>query len=81
MLCIFVLLTLGSLPASAQSIKIALPALSLESMPIFIARDNGYFAKHGIEIEVIASRGGGEAMKAFISGDVQIVGTGFPEVT
>ena len=55
--------------------------LSLESMPIFIARDNGYFAKHGIEIEVIASRGGGEAMKALTSGDVQIVGTGFPEVT
>ena len=80
LLCIFVLLTLGSLPASAQSIKIALPVLSLESMPIFIARDNGYFAKRGIEIEVIASRGGGEAMNAFISGDVQIVGTGFPEV-
>jgi NitT/TauT family transport system substrate-binding protein len=66
--------------ASAETIKIALPVSSLESMPIYIAQDKGFFAKHGVEVEVIASRGGGEAMKAFISGDVQLVGTGFPEV-
>ncbi|MGE5146113.1 MAG: ABC transporter substrate-binding protein [Candidatus Eiseniibacteriota bacterium] len=73
---------LGALPgaASAEAIKIALPVLSLESMPIFIAEQEGYFKKHGVEVEVIASRGGGEAMKSYISGDVQIVGTGFPEV-
>ncbi|HVO14292.1 MAG TPA: ABC transporter substrate-binding protein [Alphaproteobacteria bacterium] len=76
------LLLLGLLPgtASAEAIKIALPVLSLESMPIFIAQDKGYFKKHGVEVDVIASRGGGEAMKAYIAGDVQIVGTGFPEV-
>jgi NitT/TauT family transport system substrate-binding protein len=68
------------LHASADTIKIALPVLSLESMPIFIAQDKGFFAKHGVTVDVVASRGGGEAMKAFIAGDVQIVGTGFPEV-
>jgi NitT/TauT family transport system substrate-binding protein len=78
--CIATLIVLGLAPASAETIKIALPVLSLESMPIFIAQDKGFFAKHGVEVEVIASRGGGEAMKAYISGDVQIVGTGFPEV-
>jgi sulfonate transport system substrate-binding protein len=66
--------------ASAEPIRIALPVLSLESLPIFIAQDKGLFKQHGIEVDVIASRGGGEAMKAFISGDVQIVATGFPEV-
>ena len=66
--------------ASAEPIKIALPVLSLESLPIFIAQEKGFFAKHGVEVDVIASRGGGEAMKAFIAGDVHIVGTGFPEV-
>jgi NitT/TauT family transport system substrate-binding protein len=73
---------LGALPgaASAEAIKIALPVLSLESMPIFIAQEKGYFKKHGVEVDVVASRGGGEAMKSYIAGDVQIVGTGFPEV-
>jgi NitT/TauT family transport system substrate-binding protein len=66
--------------ASADTIKIALPVLSLESLPIFIAQDKGFLKKRGIEVDVVASRGGGEAMKAFIAGDVQIVGTGFPEV-
>jgi NitT/TauT family transport system substrate-binding protein len=79
-LCVAALIAFGLAPVSAQSVKIALPVLSLESMPIFIAQDKGFFAKHGVEVEVIASRGGGEAMKAFISGDVEFVGTGFPEV-
>ena len=78
--CVAALIAFSLAPASAQSVKIALPVLSLESMPIFIAQDKGFFANHGVEVEVIASRGGGEAMKAFISGDVQFVGTGFPEV-
>jgi NitT/TauT family transport system substrate-binding protein len=64
----------------AQAVKIALPVLSFESLPIFVAQDQDFFKKHLVDIEVIASRGGGEAMKAYISGDVQIVATGFPEV-
>lgn len=66
--------------ASAEPVKIALPVMSLESMPIFVAQAKGLFKKHGVEIDVVTSRGGGEAMKAYIAGEVQIVGTGFPEV-
>src|ERR1700722_7360528 len=66
--------------AFAESVKIALPGASLESMPIYIAQANGLFKKHNVDVDVITSRGGGEAMKAYISGDVQIVATGFPEV-
>src|ERR1700722_8471716 len=66
--------------ARADSVKIALPVASLESMPIYIAQANGLFKKHDVEVDVITSRGGGEAMKAFISGDVQIVTPGFPAV-
>jgi len=66
--------------AAAEPVKIALPVNSLESMPIYIAQDKGLFKKHGVEIDVITSRGGGEAMKAYIAGEVQIVATGFPEV-
>jgi NitT/TauT family transport system substrate-binding protein len=66
--------------AHAEAVKIALPVASLESMPIYIAQAKGFFKKHDVEVDVITSRGGGEAMKAYVSGEVQIVGTGFPEV-
>lgn len=66
--------------ASAETVKIALPVASLESMPIYVASQKGLFKKHGIEVEVVTSRGGGEAMKAYLAGEVQIVATGFPEV-
>lgn len=66
--------------AKAETVKIALPVASLESLPIYIAQENGYFKKRDVDVDVITSRGGGEAMKAYISGDVNIVATGFPEV-
>jgi NitT/TauT family transport system substrate-binding protein len=74
------LAALASHAALADSVKIALPVASLESLPIYIAQANGLFKKHNVDVDVITSRGGGEAMKAYISGDVQIVATGFPEV-
>jgi NitT/TauT family transport system substrate-binding protein len=79
---VVVLACLAVLPclAAAQEIKLALPVLSLESMPIFIAQEQGFLKKRGVDIDVIASRGGGEAMKAYIAGDVQLIATGFPEV-
>lgn len=66
--------------AKADPVKIALPVASLESMPIYIAQEKGFFKKHGVEVDVITSRGGGEAMKAYLAGEVNIVATGFPEV-
>lgn len=66
--------------AKAEPIGIALPVASLESMPIYVAEEKGFFKRNGIDVDIITSRGGGEAMKAFLSGDVQIVATGFPEV-
>jgi NitT/TauT family transport system substrate-binding protein len=66
--------------AQAEPVKLALPVSSLESMPIYVAQEKGFFKKHGVEVDVITSRGGGEAMKAYIAGEVNIVATGFPEV-
>lgn len=74
------LAAMSSHGAKADTVKIALPVASLESLPIYIAQANGLFKKHNVDVDVITSRGGGEAMKAYISGDVQIVATGFPEV-
>lgn len=66
--------------AAADPIRIALPVMSFKSLPIFIAQDEGFFKKHLVDVDVITSRGGGEAMKAYVSGDVQFIATGFPEV-
>lgn len=66
--------------AKAETVKLALPVASLESMPIYVAQEKGYFKKHGVDVDIITSRGGGEAMKAYIAGEVNIVATGFPEV-
>jgi NitT/TauT family transport system substrate-binding protein len=66
--------------AGAEPVRIALPVASLESMPIYVAEEKGFFKSHGVEVDIITSRGGGEAMKAYLAGEVQIVATGFPEV-
>ena len=71
---------LWSAAAMAEPVKIALPVASLESMPIYIAQEKGFFKKHGVEVDVITSRGGGEAMKAYLAKEVDVVATGFPEV-
>jgi NitT/TauT family transport system substrate-binding protein len=76
-LILFLLLPGG---AHAAKISIAVPTLSFDSLPMFLAQDGGFFAKHGVDADVIAMRGGGEAMKAFVAGDVAAVGVGFPEV-
>jgi NitT/TauT family transport system substrate-binding protein len=73
-------LAMATTIAAAEPIKIALPVQSLESMPLYVAQDKGLFKKHGVDVDIIVSRGGGEAMKVYIAGDVNIVGTGFPEV-
>lgn len=72
--------TLAPAVAQAAPVKIALPVMSLGSMPLFVAQDKGFFKQHHVAVDLIVSRGGGEAMKAYIAGEAQIVATGFPEV-
>ena len=73
-----ILSALGHMAAAAAAEQAPRPSRSrsrcrshsLESMPIYVAQDKGIFKKHGVDIDVITSRGGGEAMKAYIAGDV-----------
>lgn len=78
--CALALFLLWPAASRAAQISIAVPTLSFDSLPMFLAQDGGFFAKHGVDADVIAMRGGGEAMKAFVAGDVAAVGVGFPEV-
>lgn len=74
---------LGSTVASAQSIlKLAVGAPgSWETSIPEIGQKAGIFKKHGLQLELLQSQGGGETLQAVISGSVDIgIGTGLPGV-
>ena len=60
--------------ANAQDLKkirITQAVASFAFLPIDYAKAAGYFAEEGLEVEQIATRGGGPDLTALISGDVE----------
>jgi NitT/TauT family transport system substrate-binding protein len=79
----FVAPALLSLPVSAQVIlKLAVGAPgSWETSIPEIGQKAGIFRKHGLQLDLLQSQGGGETLQAVISGSVDIgIGTGLPGV-
>src|SRR5262249_47537989 len=85
-LCFAVLLTICLfVSASAQShsyaadsgsprkLRMAFTSLSGSMIPPWMARSAGIFAKHGLDVEVIATPSGVEGMNALIAGEVQFL--------
>src|SRR5262249_58363734 len=85
-LCLAVLLTICLLVCtSAQSrsyaadsgsprkLRMAFTSLSGSMIPPWMARSAGIFAKHGLDVEVIATPSGVEGMNALIAGEVQFL--------
>jgi NitT/TauT family transport system substrate-binding protein len=76
--CLAVLLALFAVAlanAAEQPRKLRMAFTSLSgSMAVpWVAREGGYFAKHGLEVEVIAMPSGVEGMNALIAGEVQFL--------
>jgi NitT/TauT family transport system substrate-binding protein len=71
---LFVLLGLGS-PLSAQlrKLNIAYTATSPYQAPLIIAREAGFFKKHGLDIAPILTPGGSLGFQAMMGGDVSMV--------
>jgi NitT/TauT family transport system substrate-binding protein len=71
---LFVLLGLGS-PVSAQlrKLNIAYTATSPYQAPLIIAREAGFFKKHGLDIAPILTPGGSLGFQAMMGGDVSMV--------
>ncbi len=70
-------------PASAQTVlKLAVGAPgSWETSIPEIGQKAGIFKKHGLQLDLLQSQGGGETLQAVISGSVDIgIGTGLPGV-
>jgi ABC-type nitrate/sulfonate/bicarbonate transport system substrate-binding protein len=59
--------------SSLRKLRMAFTSLSAVMMPPWVARENGIFAKHGLDVEVIATPTGVEGMNALIAGEVQFL--------
>ncbi len=76
------LLALLSLPtqdfAHGQELKRILygTTTSTSHLPVWIAKDAGYFAKNGLNVEPVQIRGGGLITMAIMSGQLQFSGVG-----
>jgi len=58
---------------SPRKVRMAFTSLSGSMVPPWMAREAGIFAKHGLEVEVIATPSGVEGMNALIAGEVQFL--------
>jgi len=63
----------GAESANLRKVRMAFTSLSASMMPPWLARETGIFAKHGLDVEVIATPTGVEGMNALIAGEVQFL--------
>lgn len=57
-------------------VKAAFSAFSMSQIPIQIAKEAGYFAEEGLEVEVTHIPGAAQSTAAMLAGDVQFLTTG-----
>lgn len=71
----FLALQLASRPAAAAQpakLVVGYAAVTARIMPLWIAQEQGYFAKYGIDTEPVLIRGGTTLVTGLAAGDVQI---------
>jgi len=68
----------GSAAASAaangnlRKVSVVLSSLSGDSIPVWVAKDGGYFEKNGLDVDLQLINGAAAAMATLISGKVQV---------
>jgi ABC-type nitrate/sulfonate/bicarbonate transport system substrate-binding protein len=62
------------------TIRIAVSSESLATQLVRMAADMGKFSDEGLDVEIITSNGGAQAVTAMLSGNVQFAAAGAPEV-
>lgn len=71
---IYVCLAFALSPAAAESptkVRVTIPVIGMNFLPLFVAADKGMFAKEGLEVEIISTSGDGPDIDALIAGSVQ----------
>src|SRR5262252_10880209 len=61
--------------AQGRSIKLAYCSQLLCGVPYEVARSDGYFKNHGLDVQLVYTRGGNAAMQALIGGAVDYAAT------
>jgi NitT/TauT family transport system substrate-binding protein len=67
---VFAAISSAALPGFAQTVRIAVGTASVASLPTWVAKDGGYFAREGLHPELIYIRGGPQTLSALLGGDV-----------
>src|SRR5207244_12629105 len=93
LLCVFVSLWLtgcGGTPAHAPTngaalekthLTIALSVPGATYLPLYVAVDEGTFAKEGIQADIVEFRGGSDVIRATVSGSVDVGVVALAEIT
>jgi len=58
--------------AAKPRVVIAHAAMNFRVAPLWVAQDQGFFSKYGIDSEVIYMRGGPMLLSGMLSGDIQV---------
>ncbi len=66
--------------AAAEKVTVGLTSLSPSAMPIYVAKEKGFFEAEGLEIAIPVFRSGTENTQAVIAGEVQIAFGSITEV-
>jgi NitT/TauT family transport system substrate-binding protein len=72
-LSMIALLMLLAVPVRAEPIRIAYSGVSASGTPVWLAKDEGIFAKHGLEVDLVAVRSAPLQVTALVSNEVQFV--------
>ena len=70
---ILLALVLLAAPAGAEPIRIAYSGVSATGTPVWLAKDEGVFARHGLEADLVAVRSAPLQVTALVSNEVQFV--------
>ncbi|TDV56357.1 ABC transporter substrate-binding protein [Actinophytocola oryzae] len=70
----------GGSSGDGGHIRIAISSESLATQVVRMADDLGMFKAEGLEVELVTSNGGAQAVTAMLSGNVQFASAGAPEV-
>jgi NitT/TauT family transport system substrate-binding protein len=66
-------LVLSVAPAGAEPIRIAYSGVSASGTPVWLAKEEGIFAKHGLEADLVTVRSAPLQVTALVSNEVQFV--------
>lgn len=59
--------------APPPTLHVGLTYVNNGAVPIWVARDQGFFAKHGLNVEIVQFRGDTQGMQALIAGQVPLL--------